>query len=88
MFPMIIIFVISYYIAALIMNVFQTVSVTLLQCLYIDLDISSQQKSDVTADLRPDEIQEIIEALKVKTQMKKLRESALKGLLFYEQDEA
>lgn len=40
MFPLVVVFVISYYMAAVIMNVFQTVSLTILQCLYIDLDLS------------------------------------------------
>ena len=54
---MLIIFMISYYMAALIMNVFQTVSVTLLQCVYIDLDLSAQAHQDVSAGARPEEIE-------------------------------
>ena len=56
-YPMLIIFMISYYMAALIMNVFQTVSVTLLQCVYIDLDLSAQAHQDVSAGARPEEIE-------------------------------
>ena len=41
MLPLLVIFVISYYMAALIMNVIQTVSLTILQCLYVDLDLSA-----------------------------------------------
>lgn len=66
MFPLVVIFVISYYMAALIMNVFQTVSLTILQCLYIDLDLSAQSRQDITAGNRPEELIQIIEILRLK----------------------
>lgn len=85
---MIIIFMISYYMAALIMNVFQTVSVTLLQCVYIDLDLSAQAHQDVSAGARPEEIELIIEALRISNQIRKTQESAMKRLMLYEEDES
>lgn len=66
MFPLVVIFVISYYMAALIMNVFQTVSLTILQCLYVDLDLSAQSRQDITAGNRPEELIQIIEILRLK----------------------
>lgn len=37
--PLIVIFVISYLIASIIMGVYTVVSITLLQCMYTDIDI-------------------------------------------------
>ena len=44
--PLVIIFLMSYVMAALFMSVYSTTSLTILQCLYADVDICDQHNQD------------------------------------------
>ena len=63
--PLIVIFFISYVVASVFMSVYQITSLTMLQCLYADVDICNQNKEEKFATkYRPAEMYEIVEMLK------------------------
>jgi choline transporter-like protein 2/4/5 len=62
--PLVIIFVISYLMASIFMSVYATTSLTILQCLYADVDICSQNGDDkYNSKFRPAEMEDIVRTL-------------------------
>ena len=65
--PMIIIFIISYLMAKVFMSVYSTTSLTILQCLYADVDILNQKNLDIyNSTNRPAEMEEVVNMLRKK----------------------
>lgn len=62
--PTVIIFLISYVMAIMFMSVFSITSMTLLQCLYVDFDLTkSKNLYYYQNENRPREMQRIVEAV-------------------------
>ena len=61
--PLIVVFCISYLIASIFMGVYTIVSITVLQCMYTDIDICDQE-GDTRATGRGEKRSEIIGMLK------------------------
>jgi len=65
--PCIVIFILSYIMANQVMSVYQMTSLTILQCLYADVDICNQKGLDVyESKWRPKEMEEVVNMLKKK----------------------
>lgn len=63
--PLAVIFVMSYLVATVFMSVYSIISLTILQCLYADVDICNQNKEDVyDGRFRPQEMDSIVNMLK------------------------
>ena len=65
--PLIVVAAISYVMAAIFMSIFGTTSLTLLQCLYADVDICKQRQYDeFSSKYRPREMEAIVARLRKK----------------------
>lgn len=63
--PLIIVFAISYIMASIFMSVYSITSLTLLQCLYADVDLCKQAGSDIwESKQRPTEMRSIVNKLR------------------------
>ena len=63
--PLIVIFIFSYVMASIFMSVYATTSLTILQCLYADVDICSQNNQDqYDSKHRPQEMESVVRMLK------------------------
>lgn len=64
--PLVLCFVLSYMLARVFMDVYGTTSITILQCLYVDVDIAGQEGKDkLDNPHRPPEMDPIVAMLKV-----------------------
>jgi len=63
--PLTVMFLLSYIMAAQVMSVYQITSLTILQCLYADVDICNQKHLDeYESRYRPKEMEEVVNMLK------------------------
>lgn len=63
--PLVVVFLLSYLMAAIFMSVYAITSLTLLQCLYADVDLCKQYGADVyEAKQRPKEMAYIVKILR------------------------
>ena len=63
--PLLVVFIMSYLVATVFMSVYSIISLTILQCLYADVDICSQDSKDIyDGRHRPQEMEDIVNMLK------------------------
>jgi hypothetical protein len=63
--PLVVVFLMSYLVATVFMSVYSIISLTILQCLYADVDICCQDNKDIhDGRHRPQEMEDIVKMLK------------------------